>query len=203
MSARDGSLEMNRAPVRGPERCLYQETGSLLRGLLHRGLRTAQLQPLFAAAGDESNGSAEQRHNGDLAGVHGITSKFNTTNTGTMPSFRRTAQDRNDRNCAISARLMQTRHDSFGRALLVAARAHGTKKSRAPSTSGGVALLFKGASRHALTPAAAGPIGLCGELRKSCLMLVHRQLLCSGHAARAGSLRIESPCHERHVAAEA
>jgi hypothetical protein len=70
--------QMNRAPVRGPERyaCVSEERRPLLRGLLHHGLRTAQLQPLFAAAGNESDSSAEQRHNDDLAGVHGVTSNY-------------------------------------------------------------------------------------------------------------------------------
>jgi hypothetical protein len=69
---------MNRAPVRGPERyaCVSEERRPLLRGLLHHRLRTAQLQPLFAAAGYQSDHSAKQRHNGDLAGVHGVTSNL-------------------------------------------------------------------------------------------------------------------------------
>ena len=65
-----------------------EERRPLLRGLLHHGLRAAQLQPLFAAAGYQSDHSAKQRHNGDLAGVHGVTSNCNLTKAIMPPWLR-------------------------------------------------------------------------------------------------------------------
>jgi hypothetical protein len=71
-----GAREKESSPHTGARAiaCNMERSWPLADLLLHYGLGTTELQTLFAAACDESDHSAKQRHDGDLAGVHGVTS---------------------------------------------------------------------------------------------------------------------------------
>ena len=125
--------EMNRAPVRGPERCLCQK---------RKGL-TSRPAPSPSSGPPSFNRSSRRQATRATVVQSSATTAILLAFTGSppvttvyppnMPSFPRTPQDLSRLCCAISARLMQMHHDS-GRLTPSCATSHTRKKNRAHPT---------------------------------------------------------------------